>query len=93
MKGIDISLNPAEIKRQIDESIEREQVEKSKQAAKHVEAQLDHRARASFFAANPGASEAAYKAIEADLKRQMQLNDTLDHDSNRARLHSIYSDF
>ena len=92
MKGIDISLNPAEIKRQVDESIKREQGERIKQTAKHVEAQLDHRARASFFAANPGASEEAYRAIESDLKKQIQLSDALDQDRNRGELHSIYND-
>jgi len=92
MAGIDIRLNSSEIKRQVLESVEHEKGEKAKQAAKFAEDQLDHRARASFFAANPGASEEAYNAIEADLKKQIRLNDALDQDRKRSKLHSIYNE-
>ena len=91
-KAIDLNLSPAEIKRQVLESIEREQGEKKKQAATKAEAKLDQRARESFFAAQPGASEEAYQEIAGDLKRQLQVNDALDHDRNRLQLHSIYGD-
>lgn len=90
--GIDINLSSGEIKRRVTESIEREKGEKAKQAAKVAEDQLDYRARTSFFAANPGASEEAYNAIEADLKKQIRLNDALDQDRNRSKLHSIYGE-
>ena len=81
------------VRQRIDAGFKEEQKANREAEAKRAEAELDHRARTAYFAVNPDASESAYKAIEADLKKQIQIDNALDQDRNRARLHSIYTEF
>jgi hypothetical protein len=91
--AIDINLPAAEIKRQVNVAIEREQTEKRNAEAKRVDNELDRRARRAFFGVQPGASESAYESIKDALKQLILLDDAKRADQANGRLHSIYSDF